>query len=126
MRRDDRGSAAVIVIGLAGVLVAVAVAGATVGGLLVGQRRAAAAADLAALAAAEAVGSTGAASRRRSACEEAQRIGDANQARLGSCTVGGAEVVVAVVVDVSLPIGGEVSVIGRARAGPASGAAPDR
>ncbi|HEX6247921.1 MAG TPA: Rv3654c family TadE-like protein [Nocardioidaceae bacterium] len=125
MRRDDRGSAAVIVVGLAGVLVVFALAGATVGGLLVGQRRAAAAADLAALAAAEALASPAGSSPSGSPCAAAAAVAEANHADLHGCLTEGREVTVSVTVRVRGPAGASWDVPGRARAGPTGSAGPD-
>lgn len=114
-----------LVLVLVSVLATVAVAGAAVGGLLVGQRRAASAADLAALAAAEAIGPGGVtAVTGASACQEAGRVSNANRARLTGCLVEGDEVFVEV--EVNVPgLGGAVwEVPGRARAGPSPGAGP--
>ncbi len=116
--RDDRGSAAVLVAVLAGALVVLTLAGSVLGGLLVGQRRAASAADLAALAGAEALGPLAAAPGAGAACGAARRVGDANGARLEACLVEGTEVLVEVVVDVDSPVGPPWAVSGRARAGP--------
>lgn len=118
--RDEQGSAALIVLGLVGVLVTVTLAGLVVGALLTGQRRAAAAADLAALAAADSVVSSTPVLSTSAPCEEAAKIGVANGARLVSCTVEGDEVTVAVVVSVPVLMGADVAVSGRARAGPVS------
>lgn len=124
-RRDEAGSATVLVLVLVAVLTTIAVAGVAVGGLLVGHRRAAAAADLAALAAAEAHGRGGAATVMggAAACEQAARLSEANGARLTGCQVEGSDVVVEVAVDVPSVLGGDWAVPGRARAGPAEGRA---
>ena len=119
--RGEEGSATVLLLVLVGLLTTVAVAGAAVGGLLVGQRRAASAADLAALAAAEALGPVGTAAGGASACQEAGRVSEANRARLTDCLVEGQEVAVEVAVDVPGLLGGAWKVPGRARAGPADG-----
>lgn len=116
--RDDRGSAAVLVAVLAGALVVLTLAGSVLGGLLVGQRKAASAADLAALAGAEALGPLAAAPGSAAACDTARRVGDANGARLEACHVEGTEVLVEVVVEVGSPLGRPWEVSGLARAGP--------
>lgn len=117
--REDRGAATIFVLVLVAVLGVVAVGGAVAGGVLVGQRRAAAAADLAALAGAEAlqVGG-GSASAGVGACEAAGRVSERNEARLTGCFVEGLEVAVEVTVDVPAVFGGEWSIPGGARAGP--------
>lgn len=119
-RSSERGSATGLVLVLVAVLATLAVAGTAVGGLLVGQRRAAAAADLAALAAADALVS-GASTFRGvpDGCGQAALVSSANDALLTSCEVDGHHVVVAVTVEVRLPFGATQSVPGRARAGPA-------
>ncbi len=119
-RREEAGSATVLVLVLVAVLTTIAVAGVAVGGLLVGHRRAAAAADLAALAAAETLGRGGGTSVGGAAvCEQAARLSEANGARLTGCQVEGRDVMVEVAVDVPSVLGGDWAVPGRARAGPA-------
>lgn len=124
----DRGSATVLALVLVGVLTVAALAVAAVGGLLVGQRRAAAAADLAALAAAAELSAT-AGGTTRTACDAARRLGHVNGARLTRCEAGlpslreaaaGRDVRVEVVVDVTL-LGHRWPVAGSARAGPVTG-----
>lgn len=122
-RREDTGSAAVLVVVLAGALLVLTLAGSVLGGLLVGQRRAAAAADLAALAGAEALGPGAETVGSSAACDTASRVGEANGARLEACHVEGAEIRVQLVVEVESPVGAAWEVRGRARAGPA-GAPP--
>lgn len=123
-RRDERGGATMLVLVLVAVLACLAVAGVVVGGVLVGQRRAAAAADLAALAAAESLGlSGGTALGGATACEQAVRAGEANGARLTDCLVEGREVSVELTVEVPTVFGGTWSIPGRARAGPVGRAA---
>jgi secretion/DNA translocation related TadE-like protein len=121
---SERGSAAVLVTVLAGLLVTVAAASAVIGGLVVGQRRAAAAADLAALAGAEVlanVGGTGRGLPDGSACQQARAVAGANGARLTGCEVLGHEVLVSASVDVSGPLGQTWQVKTEARAVPAAG-----
>jgi secretion/DNA translocation related TadE-like protein len=118
----EEGSATVHALVLVAVVTAVAVAGSMIGGLVVGQRRAASAADLAALAAAAALGpGAGTAVGGSAACQEAGRVGEANRARVTDCLVQGQEVVVEVEVDVPGLLGRTWQVLGRARAGPATG-----
>lgn len=121
----ERGSASVLALVMVSVLVTVALVAGGLSGLLAGQRRAAAAADLAALAGAEAAGPGGGGSGLGGgACEQADAIAAANQARLTSCAIDGPEVTVSVDVDVRLLAGVEVAVRGEARAGPSASGAP--
>lgn len=115
--RHERGSATVIVLVLAAALITMAVAGAAVGALLVGHRRAASAADLAALGAAAALQRPGPPATA-APCVRAEEIGVANGARLTDCAVAGEEVRVHVAVDVAMALGLTWTVSGRARAGP--------
>lgn len=107
--RSDGGSATVLVVAMAGVLMFVIVGLAAVGGLVTAQRRAQSAADLAAL---------GGAAAPDDACGEAGRVAAANSAALDGCTVDGSEV--SVVVSVAGPHlpGRRVRVSAEARAGP--------
>jgi secretion/DNA translocation related TadE-like protein len=106
----EEGGASVLVLAIVGALVAVLVATLVVGGVHVGQRRAATAADLAALAAADAaVGRRGG-----NPCEIGAQVAAANGADLGQCVVDGARVLVGV--GVVLP--GGLRATSRARAGP--------
>lgn len=118
----ERGSASVLALVMVSVLVTVALVAGGLSGLLAGQRRAAAAADLAALAGAEAAGPGGGGGPGLGggACEQADAIAAANQARLTSCAIDGPEVTVSVDVDVRLLAGVEVAVRGEARAGPSA------
>lgn len=120
----ERGSASVLALVMVSVLVTVALVAGALGGLLAGQRRAAAAADLAALAGAEAAGPGGGAGLGGGACEQADAIAAANQARLTSCAIDGPEVTVSVDVGVRLLAGVEVAVRGEARAGPSASGGP--
>jgi secretion/DNA translocation related TadE-like protein len=117
-QETQRGSAAVLVIVMVGVLTALAFGGSVVGALMVGQRRAAAAADLAALAGAQALRPGLGSVSSGSGCDHAARVSAENGARLTGCSIDGQEVVVRVVVDVSNPFGGGWPVPGTARAGP--------
>lgn len=118
-RRDDLGSATILVLVLVAALGTLAVAGVAAGGVLVGQRRAASAADLSALAGAEALGpGGGSAVAGTAACDAARRVSEANGARLVGCLGEGFEVVVEVAVDVPTLFGVRLTVPGRARAGP--------
>lgn len=107
--RPEGGSATVLVVAMAGVLMFVLVGLAAVSGLVTAQRRAQAAADLAAL---------GGAAEPADACATAGRIAAANTAVLDGCTVDGSEVTVVVsVAGPHLP-GRRVRVSAEARAGP--------
>lgn len=109
-RRTDAGSATVLVVAMAGVLMFVMAGLAAVGGLVTAQRHAQSAADLTALAAAGA--------RTTDACAEALHTATANAAGLDSCSVDGAEVrVIVSVAGPTLP-GRDVRVTAEARAGP--------
>jgi secretion/DNA translocation related TadE-like protein len=106
---SDAGSATVLVVAMAGVLLFVMAGLAAVGGLVTAQRRAQAAADLAAL---------GGAAAAEGACDAAAKIASANAAVLDGCRVAGSDVTVVVsVAGPHLP-GRRVRVSAEARAGP--------
>ncbi|HEV7212893.1 MAG TPA: Rv3654c family TadE-like protein [Blastococcus sp.] len=112
---DERGSATVWVLLLAGLIAVLGAAGVLVGGAFVGRHRAAAAADFAALA-----GAGRAVVGDRSACATAADVASANGASLRSCRLlPGAVVDVSVTVPVRLGPLGVLQAAGRARAGPA-------
>lgn len=120
-RRAERGSAAVLTTVLAGVLLTAAFAGSVAGGLLVGQRRAAAAVDLAALAGADVLGqAVGAGPASSTACSRAGETAAANGATLTACQVLGSDLLVSATVEVAGPFGGTWPVVATARAGPAT------
>ena len=108
----ERGSASVLVVAVAGLLVVVCAALGVVGGLVRAHRVAQSGADLAALAAAHglAVGGDG--------CLEAGRIAAANEVRVSSCRVAGREVVVTVVAPGPHWLGQTADLSAEARAGP--------
>lgn len=110
-RRDERGAATVVAIGLLGLLVLVAGTCAGVTALVLSHRRAQVAADLAALA--------GAAALQRGAdpCAAAATIAQRQDARVSQCLVDGPDVVVVTGVRV-LPALGGTELPARARAGP--------
>jgi secretion/DNA translocation related TadE-like protein len=110
--REERGTATVFALVFVGLLATVAVLGAAVAAVLVGQRQAAAAADLAALAGASAVQDGGA------ACPAAEQIAERNRAGLRECAVSGDVVTVEVTLAVRSVFRSEVQVRARARAGP--------
>ena len=107
--RPEHGGATVLVVAMAGVLLAVTGGLAAVGGLVTAQRRAQAAADLAALAAA---------TEPAAACVEAARTASANDATLVGCRVAGQEVTVVVAVPGPAVPWRTVRVTAEARAGP--------
>lgn len=111
--RGEQGSATLLTMALAGVLLFVGTGLAVVGGVVVAQRQAQAAADLASLAAATAVAGG------RDPCVVAAGIATANGAALVSCRVSGREVEVGVTVVGPHPVGHRIDVPARARAGPA-------
>lgn len=112
---DERGSATVWVLALAGLLAFLGAATVLVGAAEVARHRATAAADLAALA-----GAGRAAVGDPDPCAAAARVATANRALVDSCDVR-ADAVVAVRVHVQLRLGplGVVQAPARARAGPA-------
>lgn len=117
--QDDRGSATVLVLGLASVLAALCVLLMALGSVAVARHRAAVAADLAALAAA-----ARSLDGPSAACAYAGQVAKAQDAAMMSCTFVG-EPVDTVEVQVLIRPGGRVgalgSVVARARAGPATG-----
>src|SRR4051794_35229228 len=112
---DDRGSATVWVLALAGLLAACGAAVVVVGAAVVARHRATTAADLAALA-----GAGRAVVGEADACADAGRIAHANGAVVDSCTVRpGGVVEVRLHVEVRLGSLGSRAADARARAGPA-------
>jgi secretion/DNA translocation related TadE-like protein len=108
---NDRGSASVLVLAAAGVLLAVGVAALVLGSVAVTGQRARLAADLAAIA-----GATRQREVHGQACAAAAAVAHANEARLVGCSLDGADVTVDVSVEV--PIWPEAA-RARSRAGPA-------
>jgi secretion/DNA translocation related TadE-like protein len=113
LRGPGRGAASLLVVALAGVLLLVGCALGVVAAVLVDHRRAAAAADLAALAGAAAL------QRGDEACAVAASLAVDNGARLLTCSVEGADVLVTVEVAGPRWLGQQADLVGRARAGPA-------
>lgn len=108
--RADRGSATVLVVAMAGVLLFVLLGLAAASGLVTAQRRAQSAADLAALAAASA---------DPPACAAAASVALANGARTEECRVEGDDVRLVVSVPGPRVPWTRVRVTAEARAGPA-------
>lgn len=110
-RRDQRGVAVVLALGLIAVLMTLALIAGGAAAIVVSHRKAQAAADLAALA--------GAADLQagRDACSAARVIAAANGAVVENCSVRGTEVTVAVVVRAPGAVGSQ-ELRARARAGP--------
>jgi secretion/DNA translocation related TadE-like protein len=111
-RNGERGSATVLASVLIGVLGAVSVLLAALGGVVADQRRAAAAADLSALAAAAALQSGA------DPCVVAGSVARRNGGRLSSCGVSGVVVTVEVARATRVVLGRGVRVSAQARAGP--------
>lgn len=112
MGRDERGSATVLVLAMAGLLCFVGLALGFVAAAVVTQREAQSAADLAALAAASAVRDG------NDACGAAADVAAANGASLTSCLVEGREVRVVLLVDGPNLRGRNIEIAAEARAGP--------
>jgi secretion/DNA translocation related TadE-like protein len=110
--RGDRGSAAVLGTVLVGVLAAVSVFVAALGGVLADRRRAESSADLAALAAAAALQSG------RDPCAAARSVANRNRASVVGCRVAGDTVTVRARFPTRWLLGRAVRVTAEARAGP--------
>ena len=108
----QQGSAAVLAVGLVGVLVAVTALVAALGGMVVDQRRVEAAADLAALAGAAA------AQRGDDGCAAAGSVARLNTSRVTRCTAARQVVQVRVVRTGRQLFGRRFTVASTARAGP--------
>jgi secretion/DNA translocation related TadE-like protein len=111
--RTDRGSATLLSVGIAAVLLGASVMGVLWAAVSLGHHRADAAADLAALSAAQAQQSN-----PGDACPTASRIADAQGASLKNCHVELETVAVAVTLTLHLGVFGTPTVTGEARAGP--------
>jgi len=107
----DRGSASVLVLAAAGVLLAVGVAALVLGSVAVAGQRARLAADLAAIA-----GATRQRAADGQACAAAATVARANGARLEGCSLQGADITIGVSVEV--PVWPDPA-RARSRAGPA-------
>lgn len=112
-RRDEQGSATLLVVAVAGVLFFVLGGLAVVGGMVRAERQAQSAADLAALAGASALG------EGIDGCAAAGRIAAANDASVTTCAVLGREVTVRVRVRGPRAVGRAWDASALARAGPA-------
>ncbi len=110
--RGEGGAATVLVVAAAGLLLVIGTALGVVAALVADHRRAQSAADLAALAGATALMRGGA------PCAEARRVTSANGARLVSCSLSGADVLVEAAVSGPRWWGWAGEPRARARAGP--------
>ncbi|MEV0613859.1 Rv3654c family TadE-like protein [Nonomuraea sp. NPDC050404] len=117
----ERGSATLWGVALMGLLMAVAMALATVGSVRVARHRVSGAADLSALAAAKL-----ALIDPEGACDRAAQLAAENGVELTQCKVTEDIADVWTALQVSLPLLGSRTVVGRSRAGPADGKLPDR
>jgi secretion/DNA translocation related TadE-like protein len=111
--RDDAGSATLLVMAMAGVLVLLGAALAVVTALVAAHRAAQSAADLAALAGARGVGSGS------DGCASATQVAAANGARVTACVVTGRVVDIEVEVPGPHWLGQTADLTARSRAGPA-------
>jgi secretion/DNA translocation related TadE-like protein len=112
-RHAEAGSAAILGLSAVMLILVAGFASATISGLYVGQRRAAAAADLAALAGASAF------QQGRPPCDAAAGVAAANRARLTSCDQRASVVTVTATSLVEGAFGKTWHVDAQARAGPA-------
>jgi secretion/DNA translocation related TadE-like protein len=110
--RDDAGSATVLVLAMAGVLVLIGAALGTVAAMVQAHRLAQSGADLSALAGAQGLAAG------RDACVEADRIAAANHVHLDACRVAGRDVLVTVRADGPRWLGQRADLSAQARAGP--------
>lgn len=113
--RGERGAATLLTVAMAGLLLLVGSAAGVVGAIVTAHRTAQSAADLAALAGA----ATLADHSGRDPCGSAGEVAVANDARLDSCAVEDATVVVEVTVSGPRWLGQDQDLTARARAGPA-------
>lgn len=113
-RHGEAGSATLLVVAMAGVLLLLGAALGVVTAMVAAHRAAQSAADLAALAGARGVAEGG------DGCARAGQIAIANHARLVACTVAGRTVEVEVRVAGPHWLGQTADLEGRSRAGPAS------
>jgi secretion/DNA translocation related TadE-like protein len=118
-RRDERGVAVVLVLGMSAALVFVAAVSAGTVAIVLAHRRAQVAADLGALSAAAALQSGD------DTCAAATRIVARHDAVLTQCDVRGGSVVITTAVRLVAVLGG-VDLHGRARAGPSGSGAGEQ
>ncbi|MFB9474734.1 Rv3654c family TadE-like protein [Nonomuraea salmonea] len=116
----ERGSATLWGVALMGLLMAVAMAFATIGSVRVAQHRVNSAADLSALAAAKLV-----LIDPESACLRAAELAAANGAKLTKCEITTDRADIWTAVPLSLPLLGATTLTGRSRAGPAPPTPPN-
>ncbi|NEA35610.1 Rv3654c family TadE-like protein [Streptomyces sp. SID13031] len=114
--RTDRGSATLLALGIAAVLLGGCLVGVLWAAVSVGHHRVDAAADLVALSAAQAQQSNPA-----DACPTAARIADTHRVELKTCRTEGEAVSVAVTLRLHLGVLGTPLLTGEARAGPIGG-----
>ncbi len=117
--RDERGSATLLVLAMAGVLLLIGAALGVVVAMVRAHRTAQSAADLAALAGAQAV------QRGSDACGRATEIARANDARMSACSCRGSVVTVQVTVAGPHWLGQTADLSAEARAGPALAVSPE-
>jgi secretion/DNA translocation related TadE-like protein len=110
--RNEAGSATVLVLAMAGVLVLIGAALGTVAALVQAHRLAQSGADLAALAGAQGLAAG------RDGCLEAVRIAEANHVHLDACRVAGRDVLVTVWAAGPRWLGQQSELSAQARAGP--------
>jgi secretion/DNA translocation related TadE-like protein len=110
--RDERGTATILAVSLASVLMLLGLAAAWVGAVVAEHRAAQSAADLAALAGAQAI------QAGQSPCVAVGHVARANAAQATRCSVVGADVWVTVQVHAPALLGRSPTVTGRAHAGP--------
>ncbi|MFG1697065.1 Rv3654c family TadE-like protein [Nonomuraea sp. NPDC049309] len=116
----ERGSATLWGVALMGLLMAVAMAFATIGSARVAQHRVNSAADLSALAAAKL-----ALIDPEGACVRAAELAAENGAKLAKCAITEDRADVWTALPLSLPLIGQITLTGRSRAGPAPPALPN-
>jgi secretion/DNA translocation related TadE-like protein len=113
MKRDERGSASLLAVGVALLLLGAGLVGALWAAVSLGSHRATSAADLAALSAAQAVQSGA-----RDPCASARRIAADQEVDLRECAIEGEIVSITVAVRLDLGAIGSPAVTAQARAGP--------
>lgn len=109
--RQD-GAASILVVAMSGLVLLVGLAAGWATAAVVAQRRAQSAADLVA------IGAAAEQQRGRDACAGAERLAGADGARLGRCSLSGADVTVRVELDGPTLLGRVFVVSAEAKAGP--------